>query len=146
MYQSRCNQNITDLLSQKTLFFKKTFAFLGLIHVGQSIRQHTNLSHLYKEPFDLECSVLEYRRCPQGIQVDLGFKVYDRREMCVWDGVTTLLSRSPAVRRVAPQLSFTGADSLSKGRPAVSAATGVLFLFLVVTAADSFSSPHSSSD
>ena len=35
----------------------------------------------------------EYRRTPRGIEVDFSMRVYDRREMCMWEGVCTLLSR-----------------------------------------------------
>ena len=37
--------------------------------------QHVELHHLLKEPFDLECSVQEYRVVEKGIEVDLGMKV-----------------------------------------------------------------------
>ena len=57
------------------------------------------LDHLLKEPFDLETDLQEYRTTEKGIEVDIGLKVFDRREMCVWEGVTTVLSRDSAVQR-----------------------------------------------
>ncbi len=76
----------------------------GLIHLSQSITQHTCLHHLYKEPFDLECCVVEYRTTERGVEVDCFMKVYDRREMCIWEGVTTLLSRKMGSHKSRTQL------------------------------------------
>ena len=54
--------------------------------------QHCDLHHLLKEPFDLECFVSGYCLTGDGVSVSVTMKVYDRRELCVWEGVTVLLS------------------------------------------------------
>lgn len=42
--------------------------------------------------------MVEYRPTEKGIEVDLSLHVSDRRALCVWEGITTLLSRNPDTR------------------------------------------------
>lgn len=62
--------------------------------MSQSFTQHTGLEHLLKEPFDVECSLAQYRATELGIELDIVMHVYDRREMCVWESTNTILSRN----------------------------------------------------
>ena len=42
----------------------------------------------------MECALVEYRATMQGVEVELGMRVYDRREMCVWETTCILLSQN----------------------------------------------------
>ena len=49
--------------------------FLGLIHIAQTITQHTSIDHLLNQPFDMECYVDEYKPTQRGIEVSVMMKV-----------------------------------------------------------------------
>ena len=75
---------------------------LGLIHIRQTIniRKHFIPANITsnKPSITLNTKVTEYRMTDRGVEVDIT-SVVRNVEMVVWEGVTTLLSRSRATRR-----------------------------------------------
>ena len=68
---------------------------MGLIHVKQVIRVFEPLAQLLEEPIDLRTEVSRLEVVQKGIEIDFTFRVFLRgRDICVWEGVTTLLSRN----------------------------------------------------
>ena len=57
-----------------------------------------------KEPFDVECALTEYRGTARGVEVELVMRVYDRREMCVWESTCILLSQNAETLKKARDL------------------------------------------
>ena len=66
----------------------------GLIHIGQTIKQHEDLQQLLEAPCSLETRITDYRLVPRGVEVDIRVRVIAASERCIWSGVATLLSRS----------------------------------------------------
>ena len=68
---------------------------LGLIHVKQVIRAFEPLVQILEEPVDLRTEVSRLEMVPKGIEIDFTCRVFLRgRDICIWEGVTTLLSRN----------------------------------------------------
>ncbi|KAK7101213.1 3-hydroxyacyl-thioester dehydratase X-like [Littorina saxatilis] len=80
----------------------------GLIHLGQTIKQHEDLQQLLDAPCSLETQTKDYRRVPRGVEVDISVRVIAASGKCVWSGVATLLSRSKQAQ------SSGGAASVSR--------------------------------
>lgn len=80
------------LIIQLTLLEDFKLSPLGLVPIRQRVTQHCDLHHLLKEPCDLECFVSGYCVTGDGVNVSITMKVYDRRELCVWESVTILQS------------------------------------------------------
>ena len=89
----------------ETLFFKqKVFlatssAFpvspLGLIHVKEVVRVFEPLVQILEEPVDLRTEVTRSEMVQKGIEIDFTSRVFLRgRDICVWEGVSTVLSRN----------------------------------------------------
>ena len=85
----------------------------GLIHIGQTIKQHEDLQQLLDAPCCLESRITDYRLVPRGVEVDISMRVIAASERCVWSGVATLLSRSPQTQSSggAPSISRQQVDS-----------------------------------
>ncbi|KAK7495948.1 hypothetical protein BaRGS_00012938 [Batillaria attramentaria] len=81
---------------------------LGLIHTGQTIKQHEDLQILLEAPVTLEARTVEYRIVPKGVEVDIEMRVISALDQCVWSGVATLLSRSPQVQKSGSAPSTAG--------------------------------------
>jgi acyl dehydratase len=67
----------------------------GLIHVRQRIKVHEPLDVILKEKIDLQATVSRVERVEKGIEVDVTCRVFlNRTDVCIWEGITTVLSRS----------------------------------------------------
>ena len=51
------------------------FGVSGIIHIGQTMTQHTSLEHLHKEPFDMEMALTQCKPTERGIQLQVSMKV-----------------------------------------------------------------------
>ncbi|KAL8584584.1 hypothetical protein ACOMHN_002314 [Nucella lapillus] len=79
---------------------------LDLIHVGQTVKKHGDLQQLLEGPCALEARTTAYRVMPKGVEVDVSVRIIAAAsELCVWSGVTTLLSRSRHVQSGSGQSS-----------------------------------------
>ncbi|XP_046364750.2 3-hydroxyacyl-thioester dehydratase X-like [Haliotis rufescens] len=68
---------------------------LGLIHIRQTITQHRPLDDLLDGGFDIHARALYCVKVERGIEANAEYKVTDRHNLCVWEGIITVLSRSP---------------------------------------------------
>jgi hypothetical protein len=75
---------------------------LGLIHIRQTIniREPFILANIISKDLSItvNAKVTEYRVTIRGVEVDVT-SVVKKAEMVMWEGVTTFLSRSKAIRR-----------------------------------------------
>ncbi|XP_052774196.1 3-hydroxyacyl-thioester dehydratase X-like [Mya arenaria] len=67
---------------------------LGLIHIAQTIKQHESLGRFLDKELFAEVAVVEYRKGEKGVEVDFRLRLMASRTYCVWEGLTTCLSRS----------------------------------------------------
>ena len=51
------------------------FGVSGIIHIGQTMTQHSSLEHLHKEPFDMEMALTQCKPTERGIQLQVSMKV-----------------------------------------------------------------------
>ena len=102
---SLSSTKVVPVCFPETLFFKQMVLLvtsssfpvspLGLIHVKQVIRAFEPLVQLLEEPVDLRTEVSRLEMVPKGIEIDFTCRVFLRgRDICIWEGVTTLLSRN----------------------------------------------------
>ena len=69
---------------------------LGLIHIGQNIRQNRWLTS--DEVLRLLCHLTEARSTPKGIELDMAMEIRAGSDEPDWVGMATLLSRNPSIR------------------------------------------------
>ncbi|XP_067678059.1 3-hydroxyacyl-thioester dehydratase X-like [Haliotis asinina] len=72
---------------------------LGLIHIKQTITQHRPLDDLLDGGFDLHARAVRYVEVEKGIEGYAECKVTDCHNFCVWEGMVTVLSRSPRAQK-----------------------------------------------
>ena len=102
---SPSSTKVVPVYFPETLFFKQkvflatssTFPVspLGLIHVKEVVRVFEPLVQILEEPVDLRTEVTRSELVQKGIEIDFTSRVFLRgRDICVWEGVSTLLSRN----------------------------------------------------
>ena len=123
---SLSSTTVVPLCFPETLFFKQLVFLvtsnsfpvspLGLIHVKQVIKVFEPLVQLLQEPVDLRTELSRVEMVAKGIEIDFTCRVFLRgRDICIWEGVTTLLSRNTAtVKRQTKASSTKPAASVSK--------------------------------
>lgn len=115
---SLSSTTVVPLCFPETLFFKQLVFLvtsssfpvspLGLIHVKQAIKAFEPLIQILREPVDLRTEVSRMEAVAKGIEIDFTCRVFLRgRDICIWEGVTTLLSRNTATVKRQTKASTT---------------------------------------